>query len=384
MIRRDTRLLIPWPFVGLMWFIYAIVYGFQLRLPKNGANDHRLMIHVSGILMAGLVAGMYGWMRVARRHPVAEPKYRKWLEASPWRPGLPLPRGPVQLDWRDGLALMLIFSASAADAILFPPIRGLAALASIYVIAIFAIAFALAAVSIFGRCKLSNQRRAILAMLPLYLWILPHPLLVAALTAVLLGASAVGVRRSLFPSAWPSEPDPAAVRAQQIATHVLGPSDPSQPASPGQGLVTAALVAWWVFTFWRGYEQVYDPIQVPTVYWQARLFGVFCALVRLGNYCARYRWPIGPLARIATGHLIIPRYDQVFIAPLLTIAAGFIVPPWCMHIGLSLPASLAVGVATMLAASLEIGPSLRRWQFTAAHRIRVAGPAMLQIEDSEE
>ena len=53
----------------------------------------------------------YGVFRVAAFHPVFRPKYRGWLEQTPWTSRKPLPLGPIHLVWQDVLVLGIVVLA---------------------------------------------------------------------------------------------------------------------------------------------------------------------------------------------------------------------------------------------------------------------------------
>jgi hypothetical protein len=97
---------------------------------------------------------------------------------------------------------------------------------------------------------------------------------------------------------------------------------------------------------------------------------VIICLVRLLAYTAACHPPISIVGRLVTRRLVIPGYDQVFIAPLciaLTAALGLAVTHL---IG---PAYYVVTIPCALAAqfivAFNMGPSFRHWHLTGHHRI---------------
>ena len=98
-----------------------------------------------------------------------------------------------------------------------------------------------------------------------------------------------------------------------------------------------------------------------------------CVLGRLFFYCSNHWPPISLWGRLWTGRWIIPGYDKVFIAPLLTGVVG-----WG---GLVLVGSLTQGeqpmfapacgglLALTLITATVTGPSHQRWKLTAPCRI---------------
>lgn len=92
------------------------------------------------------------------------------------------------------------------------------------------------------------------------------------------------------------------------------------------------------------------------------------ALFRLFIYCVPYRPPINLLGRLATGRLIIPGYDKVFVSPLAA-AVGVPLLAWQLT-GLGLPAKLVMPVAAAAGLYLVLaGPPLYPdWHLTGHHR----------------
>ena len=90
---------------------------------------------------------------------------------------------------------------------------------------------------------------------------------------------------------------------------------------------------------------------------------------RIASYMSGHAPPISLWGRIRTGRLIIPAYDVVFFAPLLTIFTAivgvFFVESRLIPYEYSLPATCGL----VLLVSLTVGPSRRKWQLTAPCRI---------------
>jgi hypothetical protein len=95
----------------------------------------------------------------------------------------------------------------------------------------------------------------------------------------------------------------------------------------------------------------------------------FGALCRLTTYCENHLWPISILGRIATGRLIIPGYDVVFIAPLLMTIAASVIPRSLIALGVTPAAAMGAGAASAIFLGIKLPPSRRRWWLTAPHRI---------------
>jgi hypothetical protein len=97
-----------------------------------------------------------------------------------------------------------------------------------------------------------------------------------------------------------------------------------------------------------------------------------------------HRWPISFWGRLRTLRWIIPRYDVIYVAPLLAelilvgtqLGAGYL---FTTNGGMGNPANpmldwLAIGcsscgVAATFLVLLVMGPVLERWALSGAHRI---------------
>ena len=108
MIRR-LRLVLPPAGILLTYaLVYTIFEGLVLAMEWRLGAPIRGMAGRPGVLLPLLAAALYGGFRVIAFHPVYRPKYRAWLESTPWTSGKPLPVGPVSLVWEDGVVLSLL------------------------------------------------------------------------------------------------------------------------------------------------------------------------------------------------------------------------------------------------------------------------------------
>jgi len=91
--------------------------------------------------------------------------------------------------------------------------------------------------------------------------------------------------------------------------------------------------------------------------------------VRALGYWIDYRPPISFWGRLWTLHWIIPRYDHIWVTPILIYVTARYVPG--VLIGWRVPSDIALTVATTLVALLAFNmpPSFERWRLTGFHRI---------------
>src|SRR5262249_15126958 len=132
-------------------------------------------------------------------------------------------------------------------------------------------------------------------------------------------------------------------------------------------VLISALVGWWTFAGISLIPNAED--QQVALLFVLSLVALAVPGARFGIYCDGYAPPISFLGRLATGRWIIPRYDQVFVAPLLAVAAGSTLGGVAVLLGLDLVVALPVVIAVVLFLSLGLGPSLQVWRLTGNHRI---------------
>jgi hypothetical protein len=102
----------------------------------------------------------------------------------------------------------------------------------------------------------------------------------------------------------------------------------------------------------------------------------YLSLIRLIIYALGYGAPLSVLGRIFVGPLILPRYDQIFIGPILILFSTAAV--YFLGKSLNMPSPIIGGLGTAAAffTALSVGPSITRWRLTGGHRIvRVSKPA---------
>jgi hypothetical protein len=131
-------------------------------------------------------------------------------------------------------------------------------------------------------------------------------------------------------------------------------------------LVPGALAGWWFFAVSYHFPG-FGMDESRYAIWLAVL-AVGC-VIRLCDYCIGYWPPISLMGRLVHGRWIIPGYDQVFVAPLLSLlvaVAAWFVPMWT-----GLPRLMVTPVAVTLTwwILFGMGPTLRTWRLTGNHRM---------------
>ena len=268
-----------------------------------------VVVQLRDVLGRVLVAFMcfYGAQRIFRFHPIFRPRYRQWLELSPWNHRLPLPLGPVLLSWQDVLMVGAVSYAAAARYRVHPFVT----------VAGFATAYSIAACLPMAACKRRAEPLAIIVLLPLMILDWDHlaARLIVAASCFLLAQ--VGLRRTLVDFPWPRAVATAKTEWLGFPVNRLGPIATANRVPPGMGVLVALLIGWWTAAmFLRIPDLALRRALVTTVNACMAIAGGL-GLMRVAIYCGYYRWPLGLFGRLRTGRLIIPRFDYVFISPLV-------------------------------------------------------------------
>ena len=362
------------PVVGaflLEWLVVRRIYGEWMN-PL--AIKEELDVHMHQGIVAG-IACAYGVWRVAGFHPFFRPKYREWLKTVAWDPSQPLPLGSPTLAWQDGV-ILLAMGVIAGDW-QWGLVNGAAMLGG-WSVMLIAANFA----SQFDWLSLLGA----LALLPAALSEHFPWLGAAMLPAYLISAWGVKPSLQLFP--WEKMPRWDAMHSTRVE-QVGRPSD-SWPLlrteHSGDIAVGIAIGSALKFATFAGAGAAtfvvvanLDAIErggySATSFQPAAILSLLMACIRLWIYCGACRPPISLAGRIATGRLVIPGYDQVFVAPLLVLLIGIGAPTVLWRLGLSEPLAAGITMFATFAVGLGMGPNLERWHMTGNHRIVVRRPA---------
>lgn len=316
-----------------------------------------LLAHLCVLCGAGAIRT---GVKASGSHPVSNPRYSKWLRATPWHPGMPLPLGPATLVWSDGIVLLALVALAhwhTRVTIAFPilsmccgfAIGSLPALMKTFGWGAYVIALGLA-------FELKTVGSAAMFDSPLMLYL-------GTVIAVGLAVwTQFSVRRSLRGFPW--EKDASKQAPPNPGWLSMIPRDCAPLLTARTAIATCVLLAVWTWAPLSFYEGTFDRAQAIAL---SLVFAVAGALIRLLRYYSLYRAPLTPLARLVTGRLVIPGYDYAMIAPIAAIVVAF-----ATAVGLEwlrAPASLiaASGVAVSLAVLLIAPPTVRNWELTGFH-----------------
>jgi hypothetical protein len=327
------------------------------------------------LAIVGGAAFCYAVFRLIRFHPACNQAYAGWLKLSPWTAEKPLPCGPVHLVWQDAVVIGALAAMAKWHA------RGDPGLPVLIFGSTYLVGFTL---------LLAYTRTWRHCLVLGFLW--PALMLPAAkglVLIVLAGAIIVvvwrGHRRSLRAFPWQfllnTEPRPPAKSFWEMEIHVGGLTDrrssgagwPNTPLSPkpellsirsSTSLALSLLFGWWVYCIVvrTGAEAPSGFLILP--------FAIFAAILRLALYCVGIAPPFSVFGRIASGQILIPRFDQVFVTPIAVVLLAIAGTIILRRLGLASPAAFSCVAAAVGFVLLNGGPTLSKWILTGQHRYR--------------
>jgi hypothetical protein len=359
MTRRDIHNLISAIVVAMLplmvvdYFPWLITHYYHLKPDPPTLRIYD--VTREGVLVAG--AAFFG-VAAGLRHPINSKGYVDWLRTTPWRPGLPLPLGPVTPGWID----YLIASVFPLTAILYlhrSPLPVLTGLAVGYLIHMGA---ALA------RAGPKWVAVALLVGMGALSRVLAYPMILFLIAALMFALGCWGAQRSLLAFPWGLDQPNLTPDTGGRLLERLGPQPPDKTVRAHVAWTTSLVCGWLLYCIlWRFPESDL----IPEGFGWIGAFGLFTALIRVIVYIAYFRPPISFWGRIFTGRWIIPGYDYVFLAPLAVIITGVLLAHALSLAGASAAVALAGGFAGTLLISLIAPPTRRQWLLTGKHRIQL-------------
>jgi hypothetical protein len=378
--------------------VFILVYGIfdlglwliQLAAPAlRSALSEAPEIRNIRVTTLGLAAGLYAVYRLWRFHPACNREYAAWLSLSPWTAARPLPLGPIHLVWQDLVVLAALCLIAGWHARV-DPMNLLAVFGLIYLGGL--------------TCLLAVTRRWAQCVMLGFLW--PALMLPAAAgwpTAGLIVAIALvvwhGQRQSLRTFPWgfldQRRAGGGSTSLLHAEVHIGAPINPAsgkpyqvgwpwaalspKPVGHSIGFSTSfwlsALVGWWMFCALARLQ----PEPFPEF---ILLFGLSAAGMRLLIYCAAVVTPFNLWSRIATGRLVIPGFDRVFVTPAVAVLAATIGGMVVRRSGTWLLVAESAVVAVVCFVLLAGGPTLQNWLLTGQHRFRVPARFLATAQSS--
>jgi hypothetical protein len=318
------------------------------------------------------LAMAYGGWRAAVNHPAFRTGYNQWLQLTPWRFGKALPMGPITLAPADVvvlgvLSLLLMWHLPTETP------------------ATIVLAFMFTYLPLIAMALYMTEQRgtsyALLAALAVYPQLYDRYVLLCVSVGLIYIAAHLLVRESLRRYPW--DMHRLLERRRQMKRLVsnnvrrddhlgwpfqsISLNDPQPMISYFDGISVSLLAGWGVYNLWS----VFTSGPMPDIETGVLLvIGIiFVAGVRLFVYTNGHLPPISLFGRLATGRLIILRYDIVLVGPLVTAAAGFAILAACAAWQVPLPITLGVLTSVVLGLVINLGPSRAHWRLTGAYRL---------------
>jgi hypothetical protein len=312
---------------------------------------------------------------LGRFHPACNRAYAAWLKLTPWTAAKPLPLGPIHPVWQDAAVIGLL-SAIAHWHAHTDPLWPVIAFVSVYLA---------------GMTILLGVTRRWWHFLALgFLW--PSLMLpvMAGTPGIIIVAAIIGViwhghLQSLkaFPWVFIKDASPAAnptslgeVRINVDFTPtsggpsalgwpltLLSPKIKTPSVSNRTNLALSLLIGWWSYCLIIASQMV--PVSELMV-----LFAMLAAIFRLAVYGSSVATPFNFWGRMATGRIIVPGFDRVFVTPLAVALLSVITAIIVERSGHWYPVTESCAIAAIWYLLFGGGPSLRNWILTGQLRLR--------------
>jgi hypothetical protein len=148
----------------------------------------------------------------------------------------------------------------------------------------------------------------------------------------------------------------------------LSPVDSAEGMTYRAAFIIAMLIGWEIFCVANQIDFQHNGSEDFAVTF-AIIVGTAAAIVRVLQYVVEYPPPISIFGRLFLGRPVIPKYDVVFIGPILTFLAAYAGANLMRHLHASpaLTAAVPVGLSMLLVFCMP--PSSKRWHLTGEHRI---------------
>jgi hypothetical protein len=334
---------------------------------------------------AWLAMSLSGWgiWRAYLINPAFQPRYRHWLQTTPWEPGDPMPMGRVEFAFQDAIWLVIAMVACWHwPGSWFLPLAFLVPYCVLLTI-----------VNVHAeQFEASGLAIAIMAMLPLSAMTSSQPWFALGLGVAATTATLWGWRGTLQAFPWivpTSDKFQYDVSQQQEAegTCAWWPL-----VHPWRGKSIAPLIEWrgvWLLAGFCGClaatgAATIDKMAVldaarhgggdvagirPFLPLLGVAAGAIAGAMRLYRYALWCAWPISLQGRRRTGRLIIPGYDQAFVAPAAALIAGYALPRLLLPLGTPTTATAFITMFAIVVTAVGMEPTLATWSLTGEYHM---------------
>ena len=361
----------------LFYFLILGSYFFDLMMQNMMQTmEFQSEVFILGEVRQGIICiGAFGFgiWRFAAFYPYPAGKYGKWLALTPWRYGLQMPKGAVQLNITDIVVIAMLCLTTLLDRKI-PVVTPMAIFLYTYIV--------MAMVSTISGIPLNKhwgKRFLILVIIPFAFY--PQPsmnnMLISLAVCYFLCYSLLSNVLKAFPwnqRAWLDDDED--IFAQKSLKYIetgwpysaLAATEKKRFCIKNRTftiIMFNLLIVWYLHSI-LALEAEYCRIGLSVL---LCYFAILNIVIRLIVYLNGTTPPISFLGRIMNGYFIIPKYDRIFIAPLsiilLVALTVYFMPK---------PAQHAVwvfegAVFTILCISMGFPPSLSQWRNIGAIRI---------------
>ena len=371
--RTWMRVVLPFEVIAIIWVAaQVLVCSVLIVMIAWGDREGIAGFVALSTGISAISALIYGIYRAWYFHPVENRSYGEWLQIMPWTPADPLPLGPVHFVWQDAVVLVALGLNSPTPVVTTAVVMGLFVSGFCVSQATFAVfrkemVGAYGFLTLLGIGIIGMLRLEIIVPVAIGMCFIAHisnrRLLKRFHTIDLSDSPATqGINSLLFFLETPEEGWPAGFLCR----------GDNRRAVPQWHAIGIALIAGWIsyaLTWHFPFESMEHPDDVleRTISGGAAIL-LYIILPRLGLYCWNFRPPISILGRIATGKIIIPGYDKVFVFAFVVLA-GWFTGYQFVQMGYDGRLSIALATSLVVWGTLGVGPSLRKWGLTGRHRI---------------
>ncbi|MDB5289559.1 MAG: hypothetical protein JWL69_800 [Phycisphaerales bacterium] len=362
-MRKLVRMFLPMPasviaMVAFLYFGWDFIQWLTLHRLHLEGNPQLLDLfrrpQGAILLVFCAIAGIW---RINAHHPASNAGYKWWLATTPWTAKMPLPFGSIIVTWQDGLLLLIAMGSAVAHSVPSPA----------HVLCAFGVAYSVVATFSLLRTRQPNDAyilaTGLAAMVPTW----SRPWLAAGVAVALCAFACFALRRSLMAFPWETGKPLTFGECPAIPMDRLGPLPVGQRLSWREAMMLASLCGVWAYVIARAYGMGNAP--TPVLVARLGVAGVCVGFIRMLVYICLYVPPISFVGRLATGRLVIPGYDKIFLAPACGFFFSIAGPLTLSHWGLSGPLWLGITIGLILAANFGLGPGLNVWRLTGSHRI---------------
>ncbi|UCD27931.1 MAG: hypothetical protein JSV03_12625 [Planctomycetota bacterium] len=376
MISWMRRVLPPTWTIWLFIFLYALAWTPQLLMLMLGLPSDSALAKPRFVFLL-LASGLYGIHRVFAFHPILRPEYYKWLKTTPWSRRQPLPVGPVHLISQDLVVILIIHVLGMENPHIEPA----------YIPLVFMTLYLVSLSSVLAISKIYRHAYGLAFGFGLMGYLFHNYPAMLAVAIVLYGIGYWGLRCSLAAYPWESDTDQKGVTdfdlflsnrsAEEIRTlkdrrRVGWPYEPLKLHRPEpiisleHGILISLLAGWFAYVICSHAKPMDKKIVATSLLVIIVYFGV---LVRILVYHINCSWPINIWGRLFTFRLIIPGYDKIFVAPLITIIMNILLSYILPLLSIPIEIRTAIILSLALMILLNVGPTLGSWWLTGHHRM---------------